>query len=212
MLLKDLSMALESGNVTETESLIRRLIEEQFDPAQIFSAMTETMSKVGDEFSRMEIFLPEMMMAGEAMSSAIRIIGPLMGEKERKGIAKGRVILGTVKGDIHEIGKNIVKMMLEGSGFQVKDIGEDVESRVFVREAERMHADFIAASALMTTTMIHQKEIISILEEEGLRDKYKVVIGGAPTSQIWADEIGADLYCFDAGSAPRRMSELLTGG
>ena len=102
-----------------------------------------------------------------------------------------------------------MKLMLEANGFEVKDLGYDVDSLTFIKEAEAMGADFIGASALMTTTMPHQKEIIDLLRDKGLRDKYKVIIGGAPTTQQWADEIGADLYCLDAGSAPRLMVELL---
>ena len=116
------------------------------------------------------------------------------------------MVLGTVKGDLHEIGKNIVKLMLEAMGFEVKDLGYDVDPLNFIKEAESTGADFIAASALMTTTMPHQKEIIDLLKDRGLRSKYKVVIGGAPTTQAWADEIGADLYCYDAGTAPKLVN------
>ena len=110
---------------------------------------------------------------------------------------------------MHEIGKNIVKLLLETNGFEVKDLGYDVDSMTFVKEAEAMDADFIGASSLMTTTMPRQKEIIDILKDKGIRDRFKVVIGGAPTSQMWADQIEADLYCPDAKSAPELMVSLL---
>lgn len=122
---------------------------------------------------------------------------------------KGKVVLGVVKGDLHEIGKNIVKLILETNGFEVKDLGYNVDSLTFVKEAQAMGADFIGASSLMTTTMPRQKEIIDILQDKGIRDQFKVVVGGAPTSQMWADKIGADLYCRDAKSAPELMVSLL---
>ena len=139
----------------------------------------------------------------------VKIFRPRLSETGGAAASKGKVVLGTVKGDLHEIGKSIVKLMLEANGFEVRDLGYDVDSLTFIKEAEAMGADFIGASALMTTTMPHQKEIIDLLTDKGLRDKYKVVIGGAPTTQQWADEIGADLYCLDAGSAPRLMAKLL---
>jgi len=209
MSLEQLCRAVESGNTSEGESLARKLLDEGIDAFQAVSALTETMGKVGDRFSRLEIFLPEMMQAGEAMAAVVEIFRAGLSEAGGELISKGKVILGTVKGDLHEIGKNIVKLLLEANGFQVKDLGYDVDSLTFIREAESIGADFIGASALMTTTMPHQKEIIDLLTDKGLRDKYKVVIGGAPTTQQWADEIGADLYCMDAGSAPRQMAELL---
>jgi methanogenic corrinoid protein MtbC1 len=168
------------------------------------------MQAVGEKFARLEIFLPEMMKSGQVMSSVMAILGPKITGAAAAGMAKkGKVVLGTVKGDLHEIGKNIVKLMLEATGFEVKDLGYDVDSMAFIKEAEAMGTDVIAASALMTTTMPHQKEIIDLLRDKGLRAKYKVVIGGAPTTQEWATKIGADLYCYDAGSAPKQMAQLL---
>ena len=150
-----------------------------------------------------------MMLAGETMAAVVEIFRTKMLESGGEHASRGKVVLGTVKGDLHEIGKNIVKLMLEANGFDVKDLGYDVDSLTFIKEAEAMKADFIGASALMSTTMPHQKEIIDLLKDKGLRDKYRVVIGGAPTTQQWADEIGADMYCPDAGSAPRLLAELL---
>ena len=152
-----------------------------------------------------------MMQCGEAMSSVMKILTPKVLESGAgKAVQKtGKVVLGTVKGDLHEIGKDIVRLMLEATGFEVKDLGYDVDSMTFIKEAEAMGADVIGASALMTTTMPHQKEIIDLLKDKGLRNKYKVVIGGAPTTQEWANKIGADLYCYDAGSAPKQMAKLI---
>ena len=208
MLLEDLHKAVETGDQEKSELLAQKLVDEGADPLKIFSFLTEVMEKIGEKFSRLEIFLPEMMMSGGAMSSVVQILGPHLKEKGA-GKPKGKLILGTVKGDLHEIGKNIVKLMLESNFFEVKDLGVDVDTVDFIKEAEAMGAEIIGISSLMTTTMPHQKEIIDILKDQGLREKYKVVIGGAPTTQEWADEIGADLYCPDAGSAPKFMADLL---
>jgi methanogenic corrinoid protein MtbC1 len=164
------------------------------------------MGQIGEKFARLEIFLPEMMMSGEAMSVVVQLLIPLLKEQGSR-VSKGKVVLGTVKGDLHEIGKNIVKLMLESNFYEVKDLGVDADPVVFIKEAEAMGATVIGASALMSTTLPHQKEIIDILQDKGLRDKYKVIIGGAPTTQEWADQIGADLYCPDAGSAPKMIAD-----
>jgi len=209
MSFKALCQAVESGKTSEAEDITRKLLGEGNDPLQMISALTETMNKLGDLFSRLEIFLPQLMLAGEALAAVVDILRPKIMEAGEQGAPKGKVVIGVVKGDMHEIGKNIVKLMLETNGFEVKDLGYDVDSLAFIKEAEAMGADIIGASSLMTTTMPGQKEIIELLKDKGLRDHYKVVIGGAPTGQEWADKIGADLWCEDAGSAPRLMAELL---
>ena len=170
--------------------------------------MTQTMARVGDLFAKLEIFLPEIMLAGEALTAVVEELGPFLEEAGGRQI-KGKVVIGVVKGDLHEIGKNIVKLILETNGYEVKDLGYNVDSMTFVKEAEAMGADFIGASSLMTTTMPKQKEIIEILKDKGIRDKFKVIIGGAPTSRMWAEQIGADLYCPDAKSAPEMLAGLV---
>ncbi len=209
MSLETLCRFVESGNKDEGAALARKLVDEGVDPLQAILELTEAMDRVGERFSRLEIFLPEMMQAGEAMAAVVEILRAKMLESGREHTSKGKVVIGTVKGDLHEIGKNIVKLMLEAYGFEVNDLGYDVDPLAFIKAAEVMNADFIGASALMSTTMPHQKEIIDLLKDKGLRNKYRVVVGGAPTTQQWADEIGADMYCLDAGSAPRMMSEFL---
>ncbi len=208
MTLDRLSKLVEDGEADEAQELAHKLLEEGADPLQMIERLTKTMAHVGDLFARLEIFLPEIMLAGEALSRVVEVLGPHL-EKVGGLQKKGRVVLGVVKGDLHEIGKNIVKLMLETNGFEVKDLGYNVDSLTFVKEAEAMGADFIASSSLMTTTMPRQKEIIQILQDKGVREKYKVVIGGAPTSQMWADQIGADLYCQDARLAAELMAALL---
>jgi corrinoid protein of di/trimethylamine methyltransferase len=209
MSFKALCQAVESGNTADAEGLTRKFLDEGKDPLEMIAALTETMNKLGELFERLEIFLPQLILAGEALTASVEILRPKIMEAGEQGAPKGRVVIGVVKGDLHAIGKNIVKLMLDTNGFEVKDLGYDVDSLTFIKEAEAMGADIIGASSLMTTTMPGQKEIIELLKEKGLRDRYKVVIGGAPTGQEWADQIGADLWCEDATSAPKKMAELL---
>ena len=208
MSLDKLCRAVEAGEQEECKQFARALVDGGTDPLDVIAALTDVMGSIGEKFSRLEIFLPEMMMAGEAMAGVVEILTPLLKEKGA-GSSKGKLVLGTVKGDLHEIGKNIVKLMLESNFYEVRDIGVDADTLDFIRAAEEMGAEVIGASALMSTTLPHQKEIIDILEIKGLRDKYKVVVGGAPTTKEWADEIGADLYCPEAGSAASMIGKLI---
>jgi corrinoid protein of di/trimethylamine methyltransferase len=208
MSLDQLAKFVEGGEKEESEALAKKLLDDGVEPLEMLAMLTKTMTKVGDRFARLDIFLPEVMLSGEAMTAVVDIVRPRLPATEGN-VSKGKVVLGVVRGDLHEIGKNIVKLMLETNGFEVKDLGYDVDSLEFIKEAEALNADFIGASSLMTTTMPRQKEIIEFLKEKGLRDKYKVVIGGAPTSEEWADIIGADLYCENANSAPRLLTSIL---
>ncbi len=208
MSLEELSQYVEKGETEEAEALAQSLLEGGADPHAMIDAMTRTMAHVGDQFAKLDIFLPEIMAAGEALTAVVAVLSPYL-EAAGGQQVKGKVVIGVVKGDLHEIGKNIAKLILETNGFVVKDLGYNVDSLDFIKEAESVGADYIAASSLMTTTMPRQKEIVDMLTDKGLRDKYKVVIGGAPTSQMWADKIGADLYVQEAKSAPELMSALL---
>jgi len=209
MSFKGLCQAVESGNTADAEDITRKFLDEGKDPLELIAVLTETMNKIGELFARLEIFLPQLILAGEALTAAVDILRPKIMEAGEQGAPKGKVVIGVVKGDLHAIGKNIVKLMLETNGFEVKDLGYDVDSLTFIKEAEAMGADIIGASSLMTTTMPGQKEIIELLKDKGIRNRYKVVIGGAPTGKEWADQIGADLWCENATSAPRMMAELL---
>ncbi len=208
MSLQLLQQAVEAGDTDRAVALTRELVGRGTEALKIIESLTQLMGAVGEKFSRLEIFLPEMMMAGAAMAAVVELLGPQL-KASKKGEPKGKIVLGTVMGDLHEIGKNIVKLMLETQFFEVRDLGVNVDPVVFIREAEASGAQVIGASSLMTTTMPHQKEIVSLLKEKGLRARYKVVVGGAPVNQKWAEEIGADLYSPDAGSAPRTIAELL---
>ena len=208
MSLEKLSKLVEKGETEESEAMARELLAGGADPLDILDNMTQTMQRVGALFATLEIFLPEVMVAGDALTAVVDIVKPELKTIDRV-LAKGKVVIGVVKGDLHEIGKNIVKLMLETNGFEVKDLGYDVDSLDFIKAGKEMGADFIGISSLMTTTMPGQQEIIEFLKDKGLRDKYRVVIGGAPTSQIWADKIGADLYCEDANCASQKMAALI---
>lgn len=210
MSLENLCKLVEDGDAEQAKVVTEQLVKDGVDPLEMIDALTKAMAHVGDLFARLEIFLPEIMLSGEALTAAVDLLGPYLEASGGRQV-KGKVVLGVVKGDLHEIGKNIVKLILETNGFVVKDLGYNVDSLTFVKEAEAMEADFIASSSLMTTTMPRQLEIIEILKSKGIRDNYKVVIGGAPTSQMWADKIGADLFCYDAKSAPELFTKLLVG-
>jgi len=210
MSLEQLCKMVEDGDAEEAKVLTEKLLDEGANPLEMIDALTKTMAHVGELFAKLEIFLPEIMLSGEALTAAVDVLGPHLEASGGREV-KGKVVLGVVKGDLHEIGKNIVKLILETNGFVVKDLGYNVDSLTFVKEAEAMGADFIAASSLMTTTMPRQMEIIEILNSKGIRDDYKVVIGGAPTSPMWADKIGADLHCYDAKSAPELFTKVLAG-
>jgi corrinoid protein of di/trimethylamine methyltransferase len=208
MSLQELCSAVETGDQNKGKDLVQKLLDDGTDPLRIIDALTGVMNEIGEKFARLEIFLPEMMMSGEAMSKVVEVLTPHL-KAGGGGEPKGKVVLGTVKGDLHEIGKNIVKLMLRAGFFEVKDIGVDTDPITFIKEAEAYGADIIGASSLMTTTMPHQKEMIDILKDEDKRNKYKVVVGGAPTTVEWAEQIGADLYAPDAGSAPKLLADLL---
>jgi len=165
------------------------------------------MSVVGAAFKRGDIFVPEMLVSADAMHAALDVLKPLLMKSGRK--FAGKVLIGTVRGDLHDIGKNLVAMMLEGAGFEVIDMGIDVSPEKFTEEVKRLHPDVLAMSALLTTTMPEMKGVIEMLKSEGLKDKVKVVVGGAPITQDYADEVGADGYAKDASSAVDKVRELV---
>ena len=208
MSLEKLGQLIKAGETEAAETLAQQLLENGQNPLQMIDYLTNTMAHVGEQFAKLEIFLPEIMVAGESLAAVVKVMGPYLEEAGGRQ-RKGKVVLGVVKGDLHEIGKNIVKLILETNGYEVKDLGYNVDSLNFVKEAQAMGADAIGASSLMTTTMPGQKEIIDILKDKGIREQFKVIIGGAPTSQMWADKIGADLYCPDANSAPQLLTKLM---
>ncbi|MBA7633258.1 Methionine synthase [subsurface metagenome] len=197
-----LGAAIITGDKDKLLVAVEDALREGVTASEIIErGMSTGMKEVGERFARYEIYLPEMMMAAEAWEQAMKVLQPkiLAVGAERKKV--GRVVIGTVKGDIHSIGKNIVGAMLKMSGFEVFDLGSDVAASAFITKAEEVGADIIAASALMSTTVPQQKEIIEHLKARGTRDKYCVLVGGGSTSQEWADNIGADGYGKTAGDA-----------
>ena len=186
------------------------LIKENYDPLEgIENGLSKGMKVIGEKFNKFEIYLPELMMAAGVFDSAMTILKPYI-SSDSKSTHKGTVLIGTVKGDIHKIGKDLVAMLLEIGGFDVHNIGEDVSTSTFIEEAGRIDADIIALSSLLTTTMASQKDLIDILKEIGQREKYLVMIGGAPTSQKWADDIGADIYGKNAERAVSLALEFMS--
>jgi 5-methyltetrahydrofolate--homocysteine methyltransferase len=170
-------------------------------------AMIPAMTEVGRLFEANEYYVPEMLIAARAMKAGLALLRPELVKEDVK--PKGKVVLGTVKGDLHDIGKNLVSIMVEGAGFEVIDLGVDVSPEAFVKTAQEQNADVIGLSALLTTTMPSMKGTIDALQEAGMRDRVKVIIGGAPVTQKYADEIGADGYSRDAAAAANLVRELL---
>ena len=165
------------------------------------------MSQVGQNFQDGKAFVPQLLMAGRAMKAALEILKPLLAGQASTTL--GRIVIGTVKGDLHDIGKNLVASMLEGCGFEVKNIGIDVPSDKFVEAVKDYNADILCMSALLTTTMTYMKDVIQALEDAGIRQNVKVMVGGAPVTQNFADEIGADGYSDNANSAVAVAKELM---
>lgn len=189
----DKTKTLEMAGAALTEDLdINEIIEQAMSPA---------MDEVGQRFQSGEMFLPELQLAADVFAAAMDILQPRLLEGKSTVKPKGSVVIGTVKGDLHSIGKDLVVTMLKIGGFGVTDLGVDVPTFTFLEEAEKVKADIIALSALLTTTMPAQREVIEALNEQGMRDKYKVIIGGAPVNQKWAEKIGADAYGENAAEA-----------
>jgi len=208
--LKILFDAVVEMDVQKGKDAATQFIKENYDPLEgIEHGLSKGMKVIGEKFNKFEIFLPELMVAAEVFDTAMTVLKPHI-SSDSKSIQKGTVLIGTVKGDIHKIGKDIVAMLLETGGFDVYNIGEDVATSKFIEEAGKVDADIIALSSLLTTTMASQKDLIDVLKEIGQREKYLVMIGGAPISQKWADDIGADIYAEDAEKAVSLALEFMS--
>lgn len=204
----DIFEAIVSGKAEQAVEATRRAIETGISPQTIINEqMIRAMAEVGQRFQEGKAFVPQLLMAGRAMKSALELLKPLM--NDASSVSVGKVVIGTVKGDLHDIGKNLVASMLEGCGFEVVNVGIDVDCNAFVDAVKEHRADILCMSALLTTTMTYMKEVIAALDKAGIRQQVKVMVGGAPVSQAFADEIGADGYSDNANSAVSVAKQLM---
>ena len=209
-ILKEIYDGVMSGNAGEVPLKVKAALEAGLPPATILNeGMIAAMNTVGKLFEEGEFFVPEMLISARAMQAGLAVLKPNLALADIK--ATGRVVAGTVKGDLHDIGKNLVCMLLEGAGFEVIDLGTDVTPDKFVEVIKEGRADLVALSALLTTTMPNMRATIEGLKAAGLRDKAKVMIGGAPVTQTYADQIGADGYAPDASRAVALAKSLMGG-
>lgn len=199
-----------NGDRELAKKLANKAITNKEDINKIIDAFSEAIRHAGDLFEDGEFFLPELMRSAEAMKGAMEILTPALADGAQEDRIVGKVVIGTIEGDIHDIGKTLVASMLQAEGFEVYDLGADVSVDTFIEKAVEVDANLICISALLTTTMVGQKKLIENLKEKGLRDKFKVMIGGAPVSKNWVNEIGADGTAENAVSAVKLAKKLVT--
>ena len=200
--------AVISGNQDTVVELTEKAVDEGVNPNEIIeNGLINGMNVVGKRFKAGDMFVPEVLMSAKAMKAGMNIVKPLLVEGERS--AAGKVLLGTVSGDLHDIGKNLVGMLMESGGLEIVNLGTDIDPAEFAEKVREHKPDVLGMSALLTTTMLAMRDTIEVLEEEGLRDDVKIMVGGAPVTQEFADEIGADGWAPDAASAKDLAFELL---
>ena len=206
-ILERIASNLYKGADQQVASLVQEALDQGMEPAKVLNGgLIAGMDEVGRDFKDGELFVPEVLIAARAMHAGMSILRPLLAEGEAP--SAGKYVIGTVKGDLHDIGKNLVKMMLEGAGFETIDLGTDVDSDAFVEAVREHQPRLVGMSALLTTTMVQMRTTIEALEEAGLRDSVKVMIGGAPVTNAFAEQVGADAYAPDAASAVDVAREL----
>lgn len=207
-ILTDISEAMQKGKAKLVKQLVPQALEEGFSAKEILEeGLLSGMNVVGEKFQNNEIFVPEVLIAARAMNAGTEILKPLLTGSDAEPV--GRACMGTVKGDLHDIGKNLVRMMFEGKGIEVIDLGVDVSADTFVQTAIEKNCNIIACSALLTTTMPVMEEVVRKASEAGIRDKVKIMVGGAPVTDKFCQSIGADLYTADAASAASAALSLL---
>ncbi len=205
----EISEFLQKGRAKNVKALVEEALAEGQDPKVILNdGLLAGMMVIGEKFKNNEVFVPEVLVAARALNAGLAILEPKLIEVGNEPV--GKVVIGTVKGDLHDIGKNLVAMMMKGVGFEVIDLGVDVEPATFVDKAEENGANVICMSALLTTTMPSMQLVIDELQSRGLRDKYIVMVGGAPVNQSFADQIGADYYTPDAATAAETAKAAVT--
>ena len=207
-ILAEISEALQKGKRKQVTALVQQALDEGIPAPQILNeGLLAGMDVIGVRFRDNEIFVPEVLVAARAMNAGAELLKPHLAEAG--AVSKGKIALGTVKGDLHDIGKNLVRMMFEGKGFEVIDLGVDVAPEAFVKAVQEQDCGIVACSALLTTTRPVMGEVVKALEAAGLRDKVKIMVGGAPVNQEFAASIGADAYTDDAASAADKAAELI---
>ena len=200
MIIQEISQQLQAGRARNVKALVQQALDEGIPAQRILNeGLLSGMAIIGEKFKNNEVFVPEVLVAARAMNTGVELLKPHLLADGVK--AKGRVCIGTVQGDLHDIGKNLVKMMLESKGLEVIDLGTDVSAETFVKTAAEQDCQIICCSALLTTTMGVMAEVVKAAEAAGIRDKVKIMIGGAPVTQSFCEQIGADAYTTDAASA-----------
>lgn len=212
-LFEEMAASIIDGEKEDAAQLAQKAIDEGIEPVEaINQGFVKGLDYVGEEFGCGQMFLPDLVMAAEAMKAAIAVLEPELARQGSQWEALGKVVIGTVQGDIHDIGKTLVGTMLSANGFQVFDLGVDVPPAVFAEKAREVGADIVGVSALLTTTMVRQRDVLEALDDLGLRQEVKVIVGGAPVTSSWAEEIGADGFGEDAIGAVKLAKELLRVG
>jgi corrinoid protein of di/trimethylamine methyltransferase len=211
-ILHDLSRAVIEGDSAKAESAAKRVLEVGMDPLMaIGDGLNKGMAQVGDDFSKLKVYLPEVMMAADAMKAALAILEPAALKKDSSSLKKRKVVIATIMGDIHDIGKNIVALLMRANGFEVYDMGRDVPIDAMINKALDTESEIIAASTLLSTSMPYMEDLLKLLKERNLRERFTVMVGGGPVTREWAEEIGADGYGDDGDEAVRVAKELLKG-
>ena len=208
-IIQEMSEFLQKGRAKNVKALVQQALDEGMDPKEILNeGLLSGMMIIGAKFKNNEVFVPEVLVAARAMNAGLTVLEPKLVEVGNEPV--GKAVIGTVQGDLHDIGKNLVVMMLKGAGFEIHDLGVDVAPETFIEKAEEVGADVICMSALLTTTMPGMQDCIDQLKEKGLRDKYVVMVGGAPVNENFAQQIGADYYTPDAASAAEVARDAVT--
>jgi corrinoid protein of di/trimethylamine methyltransferase len=210
--LRGLEQAVEAGDEQAASQLTQSLLGLGAAPADITASLSRAMARLGEQFQRLDIFVPDLLVAADAFGAAMAVATPAMLAAEAHRKPKGAIVLGVVEGDIHSLGKDLVKVMLAADGFEVHDLGRDVKVASFLEAAREHGADIIGMSALMTTTMDRMKDVVDLLEREGARRDHSVIVGGAPITRHFADQIGADGYAEDAPRAVALANRLIGAG
>lgn len=208
-ILTEISQNLQQGRAKVVKELVERAVGEGIDAKVILEqGLLDGMSVIGEKFKKNEVYVPQVLIAARAMKAGTEVLQPLLASSGVK--AKGKVVIGTVKGDLHDIGKNLVRMMMEGKGLEVVDLGVDVSAEKFVEKAKEIDADIVACSALLTTTMTEIKVVVDEIVNAGIRDDVIIMVGGAPVTDSFCREIGADIYTPDAATAAEAAVEAIS--